>query len=83
MNAINLFSAEVARLREASDWVQELSGPHDQALVDRWTAWCAADPRNVHAFERVQDVWDGFNGAMPVALAPPRTDGRSLRRERG
>jgi transmembrane sensor len=79
MNATNLFSADVARLREASDWVQELSGPLDQALVDRWTAWCAADPKNVDAFEQMQDVWDGFT-AMPVESAPPRTDGRYLRR---
>lgn len=80
MNAANSVSPDIARLQEASCWVQDLSEPHDQALVDRWTAWCAADPRNIRAFESMQDVWDGFSGAAPVVSPTPRADGRLSRR---
>jgi transmembrane sensor len=76
MTAAKPISADIVRLREASDWVQQLSEPHDQHLVDRWMAWCAADPRNVRAFESMQDVWDGFAGAdilvSPAARAANR-----------
>jgi transmembrane sensor len=72
MNAAKPISADIARLREASGWVQQLSEAHDQHLVDRWMAWCAADPRNVHAFESMQDVWDGFAGANPLVLPAAR-----------
>jgi transmembrane sensor len=62
----------MARLREAGGWVQQLSEPHDPELIDRWTAWCAADPRNVRAFESMQTVWDGFADADPVVLPAAR-----------
>lgn len=68
MNAAKPISTDIARLRDASGWVQQLSEPHDQHLVNRWMAWCAADPLNIHAFERMQDVWDGFAGADPAKL---------------
>ena len=78
MNTAKPISADnIARLGEASGWVQQLSEPHDQHLVNRWMAWCAADPRNVHAFESMQGVWDGFAGVDPGTLS---TTTRAARR---
>jgi len=79
MNTAKPISADYARLREASGWVQQLSEPHDQHLVNRWMTWCAADPRNIHAFESMQDVWDGFAGVDPGALATTRAATRVWR----
>jgi transmembrane sensor len=72
MSTVNPSTQDVARLREAGDWVQLLGAHYDQELIDRWTAWCASDPRNVRAFESIQDVWDAFAGVHPVAPAASR-----------
>jgi transmembrane sensor len=61
---------ELRRLREAADWVQRLGGSADPALADTWMQWCAEDPSNFAAFERMQQVWDGF-AAAPARISPP------------
>lgn len=79
MSTANPSSADVVRLREAGDWVQLLNEPHDQERIDEWTAWCASDPRNVRAFESMQEVWNGFAGADPVVSPVARVANRFLR----
>jgi transmembrane sensor len=55
-------ASEIARLREASEWVQRLNESSDPSLIEGWTQWCGADPLNPPAFERMQTLWEGFAG---------------------
>ncbi len=70
--------SDIARLREASEWVQQLNESNDQALADRWMEWCRSDPQNLPAFEQMQTLWNGFSAAQDARAqsdqaAPPRT----------
>jgi transmembrane sensor len=61
----------VSRLREASEWSLRLNSLSDDgATIEAWYAWCAADSRNIEAFERMQELWEGFETA-PVTTASP------------
>jgi transmembrane sensor len=62
--------SEVGRLQDAGDWLQRLSQPHDQALVDRWMQWCEADAMNLTAFEQMQHVWLAFPKPTATTLYP-------------
>jgi transmembrane sensor len=53
-------AADIARLRDASDWVQRLSESTDQELADQWMDWCRSDALNLGAFEQMQRLWDQF-----------------------
>lgn len=61
-------AAEVERLREAGEWVQRLRDSTDASLSDEWLQWCQADSRNLAAFERMREVWEGFGvvGTVPA-----------------
>ena len=61
MSSPNPTAFEIARLQNASEWVQRLNESNDQALADQWLEWCRSDSRNQAAFERMQSIWDGFS----------------------
>jgi transmembrane sensor len=68
MSKSNPTASEVARLRDASEWVQRLSESNDQALTDQWMQWCAADAMNLPAFEQMQRLWNAFPEARATTL---------------
>jgi transmembrane sensor len=55
-----LTASGIARLRDASEWVQRLNESNAPALADEWTHWCGSDPLNLPAFEQMQRIWDAF-----------------------
>jgi transmembrane sensor len=65
-------ASDIARLRDASEWLQRLNGSNAQALADQWTQWCRSDPRNLPAFEQMQRLWDAFPDARDTTLHPPQ-----------
>jgi transmembrane sensor len=73
---------EIARLREAGDWIQRLHQPHGQALLDEWTQWCTSDPSNLSAFEQMQRMWNAIPEAMDTASVPPEIATRRRYRQR-
>jgi transmembrane sensor len=75
MNA-NPSAVEIARLQEAAEWVQRLNGSTDPVLSDTWMEWCARDSLNFAAFDRMQQIWDGFpppRARLPYAAVPRRS----------
>jgi transmembrane sensor len=79
MNTSKPAAIETARLRAAAEWVQRLNGSTDPVLADTWMEWCAQDPLNFAAFDRMQQVWDGFpplRARIPPAAVPPRSAAR-------
>jgi transmembrane sensor len=75
----NPSAAEIARLQEATEWVQQLNGSTDPTLADTWMEWCAQDPLNFAAFDRMQQIWDGFpppRAPLPYAPVPRRGTAR-------
>jgi transmembrane sensor len=82
MNTSKPTAAELARLHEAAEWVQRLNGSTDPALADTWMEWCAQDPLNFAAFDRMQQVWDGFpppRAPIPQPAVSPRSAARRNR----
>jgi transmembrane sensor len=69
---MNRPAAETARLQDASDWVQRLHDSADPALVDQWANWCARDPLNLAAFERMQEIWRGFPEVVTFSAHAPQ-----------
>jgi transmembrane sensor len=79
MTTSNPTAVEIARLHAAAEWVQRLNHSTDPVLADTWMAWCAQDPLNFTAFDRMQQVWDGFPSArarMPHAAVSQRSTAR-------
>jgi transmembrane sensor len=75
MSKSDLTASEIARFRDASEWVQRLNESNDQALADQWMQWCRADALNLPAFEQMQRLWNAFPAARaPTFLAPPRAN---------
>jgi transmembrane sensor len=68
MSKSDLNTADVARLRDASEWVQRLQEPDADALVDGWLQWCRSDPLNLPAFEQMQRLWNTFPQARQLPL---------------
>lgn len=65
-------ASAIARLRDASEWVQRLNESNEQALADQWMQWCRADAMNLPAFEQMQRLWNAFPEASSTSLhAPP------------
>jgi transmembrane sensor len=58
-------ASDIARLRQASDWVQCLHESDDPALTEQWLQWCRSDQRNLAAFEQMQHLWDAFPVSAP------------------
>ena len=53
-------TSEIARLRDASEWVQRLREPDADLLADEWLQWCRSDSLNLPAFEQMQRLWNAF-----------------------
>ena len=65
MNKSDPTASDIARLQDASEWVQRLNESSAEELADQWMQWCGADPMNLPAFERMQHLWN----ALPEARA--------------
>jgi transmembrane sensor len=75
-------ASDIARLRDASEWVQRLSESSAQALTDEWAHWCRSDPRNLPAFEQMQRLWDAFPDSTYNTSHSPQPANR-LRHRKG
>ena len=64
-------ASEIARLRDASEWVQRLHESSAEELADQWMQWCGADPMNLPAFEQMQRLWNAFPEMKAKTLQPP------------
>lgn len=72
---------EVARLKRAAEWVQDLeAAPDDEQSLAAWLEWCSEDSRNLEAFEQVQQVWLGFGNER---LASKRASAGAITATRG
>jgi len=58
-------ASDIARLQDASEWVQRLNESNAEEVADQWMQWCGADPLNLPTFERMQHLWN----ALPEARA--------------
>ena len=61
-------ASDIARLRDAGEWIQRLNESDAQAVVDEWLQWCRTDPKNLPVFEQMQRIWN----ALPQARDPGR-----------
>ena len=75
-------TAEITRLRAASEWVQRLNESNEQTLADEWMQWCRSDAMNLPAFEQMQRLWNAFPEARAPTLPPPPLAHRSIYRNR-
>jgi transmembrane sensor len=68
-------ASDIARLRDAGEWIQRLNESDAQAVVDEWLQWCRTDPKNLPVFEQIQRIWNALphardgsqNSPQPVA----------------
>jgi transmembrane sensor len=65
--------SDIARLREASEWLQRLNESNAQTLLDQWMQWCRSDPMNLSAFEQMQRIWNTFPEARGADSFSPQT----------
>jgi transmembrane sensor len=63
-------ASEIARLQDASEWVQRLNESNAEEVADQWMQWCGADPLNLPAFERMQHLWNALPEARATTLHP-------------
>ena len=75
-------ASDIARLRDASEWVQRLNESNAPALADQWMQWCRTDPLNLPAFEQMQRLWVAFPGASDTAIHSPTRANRFTHRHR-
>lgn len=75
-------ASDIARLRDASEWVQRLNESNAQTVVDQWMQWCQSDPLNLPMFEQMQRIWDGFSEARGTACCSPANANRLKHRNR-
>lgn len=61
-------ASDIARLRDAGEWIQRLNESDAQEVVDEWLQWCRTDSRNLPVFEQMQRIWNAL----------PQTRGRGL-----
>jgi transmembrane sensor len=64
-------ASDIARLQDASEWVQRLNESSAEELADQWMQWCGADPMNLPAFEQMQRLWNAFPETKAKTLHPP------------
>ena len=61
---------EAQRLETATEWLMRLrENPDDDEVIVGWVQWCERDPRNQHAFERVQQLWQLSGGLAAEVVA--------------
>ena len=58
MNKSEPTETDIARLQDASEWVQRLSEPGAEELAERFMQWCEADSMNLPVFEQMQRLWN-------------------------
>jgi transmembrane sensor len=75
-------ASEIARFRDASEWVQRLNDSNEQALTDQWMRWCGADAMNLQAFEQMQRLWNAFPEVRATTLHPSALPNRRKHRNR-
>ena len=63
-------ASDIARLQDASEWVQRLNESNAEEVADQWMQWCGADPLNLPAFERMQHLWNALPEARATTLHP-------------
>lgn len=51
------YMLEMERLEAATAWLMLLRDAPGEADMLGWVQWCELDPRNLAAFERMQDLW--------------------------
>jgi transmembrane sensor len=68
--------SDIARLRDASEWILRLNESTAQALTDQWLQWCRSDQRNLLAFEQMQRTWDAFPAERNISFRSSRTVAR-------
>jgi transmembrane sensor len=73
---------DIARLRDAGEWIQRLNESTAQTVVDQWMQWCKSDPVNLPVFEQMQRIWDGFSEARGTAGYSHQSANRLKRRNR-
>ncbi|MGB6357122.1 MAG: FecR domain-containing protein [Steroidobacteraceae bacterium] len=71
MSDSNSTASDIGRWQDAAEWVQNLPSSTDPALAEQWMEWCSSDPLNLPAFERMQELWDGFDGASGATFRAP------------
>lgn len=67
---------DMARLRDASEWIQRLNESTAQTVVDQWMQWCKSDPLNLPVFEQMQRIWDGLSEARGTGCYSPQSANR-------
>ena len=82
MSTTDPTASDVARLRDASEWVQRLNESTAQTVVDQWMQWCKSDPLNLPAFERIQATWDALSQTRGTASYSPESVHRRMHRNR-
>ena len=75
-------ASDIARLRDAGEWIQRLNESHAQADIDQWMRWCKSDPLNLPVFEQMQRIWDGFSAARGTASRAPQSANSRKHRNR-
>ena len=82
MNKSDPIASDIARLQDASEWVQRLNESSAEELADQWMQWCGADPLNLPAFERMQRLWNAFPETKAKTLHLPAAANRPKHRNR-
>ena len=82
MNKPDPTASDIARLQDASEWVQRLNESNADELADQWMQWCGADPMNLPAFEQMQRLWNAFPEMKAKILRPPAVASRLEHRNR-
>ena len=75
-------ASDIARLRDAGEWIQRLNESDAQAVVDEWLQWCRTDPKNLPVFEQMQRIWNALPHARDGSQHSPQPEARRHHRNR-
>jgi transmembrane sensor len=75
-------ASDIARLRDAGEWIQRLNESDAQAVVDEWLQWCRTDPKNLPVFEQMQRIWNALPQARDRGRHSPQPVARVKHRDR-